>query len=70
MPWAHRRVQVIVPYAFRQMHSPLLMHMLWLCGWGRACAQVTASLKVQRNPLRNHYNGPGGLLEAMDYSFP
>jgi len=38
--------------------------------WTPETGLVTASLKVQRNPLRNHYNGPGGLLEAMDYSFP
>lgn len=31
---------------------------------------VTASLKVQRNPLREHYNKPGGLLDQMDYRFP
>lgn len=30
---------------------------------------VTASLKVQRNPLRTFYNKPGGLLAQMDYSF-
>ena len=26
--------------------------------------------QVQRNPLRVHYNGAGGLLEQMDYKFP
>jgi len=31
---------------------------------------VTASMKVQRNPLRNYYNGAGGVLEKMDYKFP
>merc|ERR1712048_1408725 len=30
---------------------------------------ATASLKVQRNPLRKHYNEPGGLLEQMGYRF-
>jgi long-chain acyl-CoA synthetase len=31
---------------------------------------VTASFKLARNPLREHYNAPGGLLEQMDYRFP
>jgi len=31
---------------------------------------VTASQKVQRAPLREHYNKPGGLLEQMQYTFP
>ena len=31
---------------------------------------VTASMKLQRNPLREHYNGPGGLLDQMGYRFP
>ncbi|CAK0825469.1 unnamed protein product [Prorocentrum cordatum] len=28
---------------------------------------VTASMKLQRNPLRKHYNEPGGLLDQMGY---
>merc|ERR1712048_92524 len=28
---------------------------------------VTASFKVQRNPLRSYYNEKGGLLDQMDY---
>jgi len=31
---------------------------------------VTASMKLQRNPLRKHYNEPGGLLDQMGYRFP
>lgn len=30
---------------------------------------TTPSLKVQRNPLRKHYNEKGGLLEQMEYTF-
>jgi long-chain acyl-CoA synthetase len=30
---------------------------------------TTASMKLQRNPLRNHYNNPGGLLDQMNYRF-
>lgn len=37
--------------------------------WTPETGLVTASMKVQRNPLREHYNGEGGLLEAMDYKF-
>jgi len=38
--------------------------------WTPETGLVTASLKVQRNPLRLHYNEPAGLLEQMDYKFP
>lgn len=38
--------------------------------WTADSGLVTASLKVQRNPIRAHYNGAGGLLEQMDYRFP
>jgi len=38
--------------------------------WTPDSGLVTASLKVQRNPIRNHYNGSGGLLAQMDYTFP
>lgn len=38
--------------------------------WTPETGLVTASLKVQRNPLRTHYNTPDGLLEQMDYKFP
>ena len=38
--------------------------------WTPETGLVTASLKVQRNPLRVHYNTAGGLLEQMDYTFP
>jgi long-chain acyl-CoA synthetase len=37
--------------------------------WTPENGLTTASLKIQRNPLRNHYNGPGGLLSHMDYTF-
>merc|ERR1712226_571054 len=38
--------------------------------WTPESGLVTASLKLQRNPLREHYNKPGDLLEQMDYRFP
>jgi len=38
--------------------------------WTPESGLVTASLKIQRNPLRKKYNQPGGLLESMDYRFP
>eukprot|EP00928_Gymnodinium_smaydae_P033878 TRINITY_DN24140_c0_g1_i1.p1 TRINITY_DN24140_c0_g1~~TRINITY_DN24140_c0_g1_i1.p1 ORF type:complete len:709 (-),score=122.11 TRINITY_DN24140_c0_g1_i1:254-2380(-) len=37
--------------------------------WTPENGLTTASMKVQRNPLRNHYNEPGGLLDQMDYRF-
>merc|ERR1712194_678026 len=38
--------------------------------WNPENGLTTASLKLQRNPLRNHYNGQGGLLDQMGYRFP
>jgi len=38
--------------------------------WTPESGLVTASQKVQRNPLRNKYNEPNGLLAQMDYRFP
>jgi len=38
--------------------------------WTPENGLVTASQKVQRNPLRSKYNEPNGLLAQMDYSFP
>merc|ERR1712129_420638 len=38
--------------------------------WTPENGLVTASIKVQRNPLRAHYNKGGGLLAQMDYQFP
>lgn len=40
------------------------------CIWTPETGLVTASLKVQRNPLRANYNSDGDLLEQMDYRFP
>ena len=37
--------------------------------WTPETGLVIASLKVQRNPLRNYYNTQGGMLEQMEYSF-
>jgi len=38
--------------------------------WTPESGLVTASLKLQRNPLREHYNKEGSLLEQMGYRFP
>jgi len=38
--------------------------------WTPESGLVTASFKVQRNPLRAHYNEDGGLLDKMQYRFP
>jgi len=38
--------------------------------WNPENNLTTASLKLQRNPLRTYYNGPGGLLDQMGYRFP
>lgn len=38
--------------------------------WTPETGLVTASLKVNRNGLREHYNEEGGILTQMDYNFP
>jgi long-chain acyl-CoA synthetase len=38
--------------------------------WTADSGLVTASMKVQRNPIRQYYNQAGGLLAQMDYQFP
>ena len=38
--------------------------------WTPETGLVTASMKVQRNAIRKHYNQPGGLLDKMGYRFP
>lgn len=38
--------------------------------WLPETGLVTAALKLQRNPLREFYNGDGGALAEMDYQFP
>lgn len=38
--------------------------------WTPENGLVTASQKVQRNPLRSKYNEPSGLLAQLDYRFP
>jgi len=37
--------------------------------WTPETGLVTASMKVQRNTLRQFYNSPGGHLEKMGYRF-
>jgi len=37
--------------------------------WTPENGLTTASMKVQRNPLRKHYNEVGGLLDEMGYRF-
>jgi len=37
--------------------------------WTPESGLVTGSLKIQRNALREHYNSPSGLLDAMGYRF-
>merc|ERR1712032_1656428 len=37
--------------------------------WTPENGLTTASLKLQRNPLRTYYNSPGGLLAQLDYQF-
>merc|ERR1712110_1081134 len=37
--------------------------------WSPENGLTTASMKVQRNPLRTHYNEVGGLLDEMSYRF-
>merc|ERR1712194_184220 len=37
--------------------------------WTPENGLTTASMKIQRNPLRTQYNGPGGLLAQMGYDF-
>jgi long-chain acyl-CoA synthetase len=37
--------------------------------WTPENGLMTASFKVQRNPLRKHYNESGGLLDQMHYRF-
>jgi len=38
--------------------------------WTPESGLVTASMKLQRNPIREHYNTESGLLKQMDYLFP
>lgn len=38
--------------------------------WTPENGLTTASMKVQRNPLREFYNKPGGLLDQLGYRFP